>query len=70
MARAKSFHENQCSTCPQEMLFAKVFWQASMLTFSSPRRLHTAQIDVKLCDDVADDARRRSMSSEIKKKKN
>ena len=34
-----------------------------------PRRLHTARIDVKLCEDVADDARRRPMSSKVKKRK-
>ena len=32
-----------------------------------PRRLHTARIDVKLCEDVADDAGRPSMPLKVKK---
>ena len=40
-----------------------------MLAVKTPRRLHTARIDVKLCEDVADDAGRRPMSLKVKKKK-
>ena len=51
------------------MLFVcKSFWHASMLAVKTPRRLHTARIDVKLCEDVADDAARPSMSSEMQKR--
>ena len=52
------------------MLFVcKSFWHASMLAVKTPRRLHTARIDLKLCEDVADDAGRPSMFLKRKKKK-
>ena len=68
MARAKSFHENQC---PQDhfLFLQKFFGRHRCSPSASPRRLHTARIDVKLCEDVADDARRRFTSLKVKKKK-
>ena len=41
-----------------------------MLAVKTPRRLHTARIDVKLCEDVADDAGRPFMPLKVKKKGN
>ena len=42
------------------------FWQASVLDFSHPRRLHIAWIDVKLRQGVADTMRRRPMQKKVK----
>ena len=41
-----------------------------MLAVKTPRRPHTARIDLKLCEDVADDAGRPSMPLKVKKKGN
>ena len=61
--------ESVLDVSPGMLFVCKSFWLASMLALKPPRRLHTARIDVKLRQDVADDARRRYMSSEIKKRK-
>ena len=52
-----------------DVFFCKSFWHASMLAVKTRRRLHTARIDVKLCEGVADDARKKSPKPEVKKRK-
>ena len=50
----------------KKMFFWQTFWQASVLDFSHPRRLHTSWIDVKLRQGVADTIRRCPMQKKAK----
>ena len=50
-------------------VFQKSVWLHRCSPSALPRRLHAAQIDVELCEDVANDARRRSMGLKLKKRK-